>query len=172
MQPISLCDGINSMKRLINLKLALALLLVVIYAGASQVTFLPLEKVITKDTIIFEGVIDSLVVQHTRDSSTVVIRVRDLTSLQGDKPRVNSLRYTMIVPVWWDSLGNVILTYSPILKASGDEFQLKQGDACLFFTDPDQMEQNMLSIFRVEHADRKDRVIELIREVQKGKKEE
>jgi hypothetical protein len=151
-----------------KLYLLVFLLFLTIRGFASSVSFLPLEQVISAETLILEAKVLETILTHHPQKIHLKIDVQLTNTLQGVlKEKIQTLVYEQIVPIMRDEKGKVVTHFSPILEASGIEFNLEKGKTYLFFTRVLKSHRGTLEIFRAEPLEQKTKVLDLLKALKK-----
>jgi hypothetical protein len=99
---------------------------------ASQVTFLPLARVLDPGVTLVEGTVHAVSFADSGLVAWALVELDSVTTWRGPAAGSGLWCHSLRRPVWVDSTGREIGHYSPILDASGLEFNLQPGGRYLF----------------------------------------
>jgi len=151
-------------KKIIIQILTVLAILFAIGAMATEVTFLPLEKTIDKNTIIIEAKVENINKETGEEVLRIICNIKIISTIRGKVPnQISKLMYYRQSLNLSNSEGEIVGHFSPILKASGIELFLQSEKTYLFFLEKIDSKNNMVNFFRAEPLKNKEKVIDILK---------
>ncbi len=141
------------------------------FANASEITFEKLDEVIDSSSIIFKAKITNINHYEENGNLFIIADIPPYTPLQHINiyfsAALKGIKHKRIIPIIKDHKGNIVGGFSPIIKASGIEFNLKNKEEYIFFAESNpEMENGYMHVFRIENIDKELIIKKILKEKQ------
>lgn len=149
---------------------ALICLSVSVPSFGSQVHCKPLQEVLPMAKLVFVAAVEKAELVPGDTSTRINLTLMPKESLVGALPKGGKIEcfYSQVVPVKRDKTGKVILSFSPIINGSGQEFTVKPRQEWIVLIAVKRiLADGPTPILRIEKIESKDLILDLLGRKQK-----